>query len=104
MIVHQMVVKSAFLHRNIDKELYMEQPELFKEHDHKDWVYRLKKGLYELKQVGHIWNKTLHNHLINHGYKPFKSEPSVHIKCNIQHDNITIIAVYIDDLQIVCNN
>src|SRR5271170_468109 len=103
LIIHQMDVKSAFLHGNIDMELYIEQPEMFEERDSKNWVYRLKKGLYGLKQAGRIWHKTLHNHLIPYGYKSLESEPSIYIKRNTD-DNIIIIAVYVDDLQILCND
>ena len=99
-----MDVKSTFLHGDINMELYIKQPKMFEEQDHKTWVYRLKKGLYRLKQAGCIWNKTLHKHLITHGYTSFESEPSVYIKCNIANNSIIIIAVYVDDLQIICNN
>ena len=98
-----MDVKSAFLHGDIDKELYIAQPEMFEEKDRKEWVCQLKKGLYGLKQAGQIWHKTLHNHLIKHGYKSLESEPSIYTKHD-NDDNIIIIAVYVDDLQIIGND
>ena len=63
-----MDIKFIFLYGNIDIELYIEQPKMFKELDYKTWVYRLKKGLYGLKQARHIWNKILHNYLIEYRY------------------------------------
>src|SRR5271169_3473339 len=99
-----MDVKSTFLHRNIDIELYIKQPEMFEEQDNKTWVYRLKKGLYGLKQTGQIWHKTLHNHLIAHGYTSLELEPSIYIKHDTYNDYIIIITVYVDDLQILCND
>jgi transposase InsO family protein len=101
--IHQMDVKSAFLHGKIDMELYIEQPEMFEERDRKAWVYKLKKGLYGLKQAGRIWNETLHDHLTQHGYMPLASEQSVYIKRD-QNGHIVIIAIYVDDLQIACND
>ena len=46
--VHQMDVKSAFLHRDLHEEIYMEQPSGFI-HNDSSLVYHLKKSLYGLK-------------------------------------------------------
>ena len=73
-----MDVKSAFLYGDIDTELYIEQPKMFEEKDRKTWVCWLKKGLYRLKQAGRIWNRTLHNHLVAHGYISLESEASIY--------------------------
>ena len=104
LIIHQMDVKSTFLHGKIDMELYIEQPEMFEEWDHKTHIYKLKKGLYGLKQAEWIWNQTLYKHLIAYGYMSLESEPSIYIKCDTQNDHIIIITVYVDDLQIACND
>src|SRR6266404_2877173 len=58
--IHQMDVKSAFLHGDLDEEIYMEQPTGFiiagKEHK----VCRLQKALYGLKQASRAWNQQFH--------------------------------------------
>ena len=46
--VHQMDVKSAFLHGDLHEEIYMEQPIGFIQTD-SNLVCRLKKSLYGLK-------------------------------------------------------
>ena len=43
-----MDVKTAFLHGDLDKEIYMEQSEGFTIKEKKDYVYKLKKSLYGL--------------------------------------------------------
>eukprot|EP00253_Pinus_taeda_P009766 PITA_09766 len=51
--VHQMDVKNAFLHGDLSKEIYMEQPHRFIQDS--SLVCRLKKSFYGLKQASRAW-------------------------------------------------
>jgi hypothetical protein len=44
-----MDVKSTFLNRDLEEEVYMEKPEGFSLIDNPDYVYKMKKDLYGLK-------------------------------------------------------
>jgi hypothetical protein len=58
MEIHQMEVKIAFLNGDLEKEIYMEQPEGFtQEGEH--LVCKLHKSLYGLKQSPKAWNQKL---------------------------------------------
>ncbi|GJY84100.1 retrovirus-related pol polyprotein from transposon TNT 1-94 [Tanacetum coccineum] len=46
-----MDVKTAFLNGDLQKEVFVSQPEGFKDPEHPTHVYRLKKALYGLKQA-----------------------------------------------------
>ncbi len=46
-----MDVKIAFIHGELEKDIYMEWPEGFKEKGKEDYVCKLQKSLYGLKQV-----------------------------------------------------
>jgi hypothetical protein len=47
--LEQLDVKTAFLHGDLDEEIYMEQPEGFIQNHNKKFVCRLKKSLYGLR-------------------------------------------------------
>jgi hypothetical protein len=53
--LHQMDVKNAFLHGDLQEEMYMEQPLGYVHQTHPDLVCRLKKTLYSLKQAPRAW-------------------------------------------------
>ena len=60
----QMDVKNAFLNGCIEEEVYVEQPLGFVDHEHPDYVYKLKKELYGLKQAPRSWYDRLSSFLI----------------------------------------
>ena len=49
--LEQLYVKTAFLHGDLDEEIFMEQLEGFKVKGKENMVCKLKKSLYGLKQV-----------------------------------------------------
>jgi Reverse transcriptase (RNA-dependent DNA polymerase) len=55
--VHQLDIKTAYLHGDLDEEIYMDQPEGFVKKGEEHKVCHLKKALYGLKQAGRQWYK-----------------------------------------------
>ncbi|KAL5759613.1 hypothetical protein ACOSQ2_018451 [Xanthoceras sorbifolium] len=53
--LEQLDVKTAFLHIDLEEEIYIRQPEGFKEAGKENLVCRLKKSLYGLKQAPRQW-------------------------------------------------
>lgn len=98
LIVHQMDVKTAYLHAPIAEEIYLEQPEGFEvlSDTGEKLVYKLKKSLYGLKQSGRNWNKVLHEYLVENDFVQNSSDHCVYKK-QIKNDMIIVI-IWVDDL------
>ena len=95
-------VSNAYLNGEIESqyEVYMRQPEGFQQRgpNGENWVCRLKKGLYGLKQSGRLWNQKLTVELERLGFAQIKSDPAVFV---MEKDGVRIIMpVFVDDITI----
>jgi hypothetical protein len=57
-------ISGAFLHGDIDTEVYVRLPSEIRSR-YPGKVLRLRKSLYGLKQAARIWNKTLHDFIVD---------------------------------------
>jgi len=77
MYVHQMDVVSAYVQGNLTDEIFMEQPELFKEDN--ESVCKLNKPLYGLKQSGRMWYNRLDDFVTQQGGYRNEADPCVYV-------------------------
>ena len=77
--VHQMDVKSAFLHGYLQEEIYMEQPPRYVQ-DNSSLVYLLKKSLYGLKQAPRAWYAKMDSFLLDNVFSRCHYDPIVYTK------------------------
>ena len=94
--LHQMDVKTAFLHGSIKEEVYVEQPEGFEIYDRKSHVCRLKKALYGLKQAPRAWYEWIDSYLMKLGFTRSEADPNLYFK--VEDDKPLILVLYVDDL------
>ena len=90
--IHQIDVASAYLAGEIDEEEL--QMRLLEGLQAKEKVYRLNKGIYSLKQLGRIQNKTFRKTLLSLRFVVLDRDNSVYLNLSIR----VILALYIDDL------
>jgi Reverse transcriptase (RNA-dependent DNA polymerase) len=101
--IHQMDVVSAFLNGVLEETVYMEQPEGFVIPGKEDWVCKLSKSLYGLKQAGRTWYQKIDVTLKQtHGFSALSTDQCVYIRKDMA--SLIIIALYVDDLLIFSNS
>jgi hypothetical protein len=49
-----MDIKSAFLNKILEEDIYMVQPKCYENNSHNDIVCKLKKAIYALKQAQQV--------------------------------------------------
>lgn len=102
--LHQMDVKTAYLHAPIDCDVYMEQPEGFevKSDTSEKLVCKLNKSLYGLKQSGRNWNKMLSDYLTKNEFVQNPADHCVYTKQAGKER--AILVIWVDDLLIAASN
>ncbi|KAL5764004.1 hypothetical protein ACOSQ2_016598 [Xanthoceras sorbifolium] len=100
--LEQLDVKTAFLHGDLEEEIYMRQPEGFKEAGKENLVCRLKKSLYGLKQAPRQWYKKFDSFMSNSGFTRCQADHCCYIK---RFDNsFIILLLYVDDMLVAGSN
>ena len=101
--VEQMDVKTAFLHGDLEEEIYMKQPDGFYVEGKEDYVCRLRKSLYGLKQAPRQWYKKFESVMCEQGYRMTTSDHYVFV-IKFSNDDFIILLLYVDDMLIVGKN
>ncbi|MDM1625954.1 hypothetical protein HX072_24885, partial [Escherichia coli] len=94
--LHQMDVKNAFLHGDLQEEVYMMQPPGYESDAHPNFVCRLRKALYGLKQAPRAWSNKIGEYLVTNGFQKFNANFSLYVKRTDR--GIILLVIYVDDL------
>lgn len=76
----------------------MEQPRGFEVPEKEDWVMRLMKSIYGMKQASRIWNQTFHFAVTQWGFERLSCEWCVYRRATAS--GVIFFALHVDD--IVC--
>jgi hypothetical protein len=99
MEIHQMDIKITFLNGDLEKEIYMEQPQGFTQGG-KHLVCKFHKSLYGLKQFSKAWNQKLDAFLKSIKFVRSDVDFSMYV-AQVEGVKFFIIAD-VDDLILVC--
>ncbi|RVW33033.1 Retrovirus-related Pol polyprotein from transposon TNT 1-94 [Vitis vinifera] len=99
----QLDVKTAFLHGNLEEEIYMRQPEGFVDSEKSDHVCFLKKSLYGLKQSPRQWYKRFDAFMVSHEFMRNQYDSCVYFK-TLPDGSFIYLLLYVDDMLIAAKN
>lgn len=94
--LYQMDVKSTFLNGLLQEEVFVEQLEGFEDPQFPNYVYRLKKALYSLKQAPRAWHERLTKFLLDNHFDRGSVDKILFIKR--KKGNILVVQIYVDDI------
>lgn len=94
--IHQLDVKNAFLHGELQETVYMHQPLGYRDRDHPDYVCLLRKSLYGLKQAPRAWYKRSADYVLSIGFTNIKCDNSLFIFS--KGSDMAYILLYVDDI------
>jgi hypothetical protein len=100
--VYQLDVKNAFLHGTLDETIYCVQPASFVDSSRPDFVCRLNKSLYSMKQAPRVWYSRFASHILSLGFVSAKSDTSLFI---YQHGGGTVyLLLYVDGIVLMASS
>ena len=100
--LHQFNVKNAFLHWNLEEEVYMDIPPGFKMSVKDKCMCRLQKALYGLKQSSRAWFRRFSSSMRKKGFRQSDSDHTLFLKN--QNGRIIALIIYVNDMIIIRND
>ena len=101
--LEQLDVKIAFLHGELEEEIYMQQLGGFIVLGKEDRVYLLKRSLYDLKQSLRQWYKRFDSFMISHDFKRSSFDRFVYFK-RYNDESFLYLLFYVDDMLIAAKS
>ncbi|CAL9020822.1 unnamed protein product [Prunus brigantina] len=101
--LHQFDVKNAFLHGDLEEEVYMDLPPGCNlAPNKKNQVCKLRKSLYGLKQSPRAWFDRFTKSMKFFGYTQSNSDHTLFLKRD--EGTLTALIVYVDDIIVTGND
>lgn len=100
--LEQLDVKTAFLHGELEEDIYLDQLEGFVIPEKEHIVCILKKSLYDLKQSPRQWYKKFDSFMLSHDFKRSDYNSCVYLKT--VNGSAIYLLLYVDDILIVAKD
>ena len=97
-----MDVKTAFLNRYLEEDIYMKQSSSFISSDGDHKVCKLQRSIYGLKQVSWSWNTHFNDAIQSFGFVKNEEKPCIFKK--VSERAVTFFVWYVDDILLMENN
>jgi hypothetical protein len=94
--LHQFDVKNAFLHGDLEEEIYMDVPLGYMANSEAKIVCKLQRTLYGLKQSPRAWFGRLNLAMRKYGFQQSNSDHVLFLKHH--RGKVTTLIVYVDDM------
>jgi hypothetical protein len=94
--LHQFDVKNAFLHGDLEEEVYMDLPPGYTATSGDEVVCKLQRALYGLKQSPRAWFGRFSLAMKKYGYQQSHSDHTLFLKR--QRGKVTALIIYVDDM------
>ena len=78
--IYQMDVKITFLNGDLKEEVYVKQSLGFEDVERPNYVFKLNKALYSLKQAPKAWYENFSKFLLANGFKRGKIDNTLFLK------------------------
>ena len=101
--LEQLDVTTTFVNGELEKEIFMQQPEGFVVPGKEDYVCKLKKSLYGLKQSPRQWYKRFDTFVTGHELKRCTYDSCVYYK-KCDDGSMVYLLIYVDDMLIAAKN
>lgn len=89
-------MKNAFLHGDLEEEVYMDIPPGYNTNLAKRTVCKLQKALYGLKQSPRAWFERFTSAMKKYGFKQCNSDHTLFLKH--RQGYVTALIIYVDDM------
>ncbi|KAK9102913.1 hypothetical protein Sjap_020167 [Stephania japonica] len=100
--LRQLDINNAFLNGSLSEEVFTNQPQGFVNSVHPDYVCRLHKALYGLRQAPRAWFDKLKYTLVSWGFYNSKADNSLFVFKN--GSQVLYLLVYVDDIIVTGSN
>jgi hypothetical protein len=101
--LEQLDLKTSFLHRDLEEDIYMQQPQGYEVKGKENLVCRLNKSLYVLKKAPRLWYLKFNKFITEQGYSICHSYHCVYFK-KLENGSYIIFLLCVHDMLVALSN